>query len=87
MPSKFKNRAIYDSPVHRRLRKALRPVVDSGLSVCVRCGAPIAPGELWHLDHDDLDKRRHLGPSHARCNLRAAGLKSSGRSLAVSRLW
>lgn len=33
----------------------------------------IAPGEERHLDHDDRDRGLYLGPSHKRCNLRAAG--------------
>jgi hypothetical protein len=41
--------------------------------VCARCGLPIRPGEEWHLDHDDEDRGRYLGPSHARCNEKAAG--------------
>jgi hypothetical protein len=46
-------------------------VVQSGATVCVRCGFPIVPGAPWHLDHAD-DKLHYRGPAHARCNLEAA---------------
>ena len=57
---------------HQAERKRWEPVVDSGRVACCRCGLPILPGQAWHLDHRD-DKLGWLGPSHAVCNLRAAG--------------
>jgi len=39
---------------------------------CARCGEPILVGDAWHLDHED-DRLGYLGPSHATCNLSAAG--------------
>lgn len=58
---------------HKRMRKTYAPVLRAGNAVCARCGRPIAPGELWDLDHDDNDplQRRYLGPSHRRCNRRS----------------
>jgi hypothetical protein len=55
---------------HRRVRKKWAFTVLAGNAVCARCGKPIAPNELWDLDHDDDDplQRRYLGPSHRRCN-------------------
>jgi hypothetical protein len=55
---------------HRRVRKKWAFTVLAGNAVCARCGKPIAPGELWDLDHDDEDplQRRYLGPSHRSCN-------------------
>jgi hypothetical protein len=55
---------------HRRVRAKYAPVVKAGNAVCARCGKPIAPNELWDLDHDDNDplQRRYLGPSHRSCN-------------------
>ena len=51
---------------HRRVRAKYATVVKAGNAVCARCGKPIAPNELWDLDHDDEDplQRRYLGPSH-----------------------
>jgi hypothetical protein len=55
---------------HRLVRKKYAPMVKAGNAVCARCGKPIAPDELWDLDHDDADplQRRYLGPSHRSCN-------------------
>jgi len=56
---------------HQKLRRRLDREVRLGLHVCARCGEPILAGERWHLDHHDSGVG-YLGPSHARCNVRAA---------------
>jgi len=60
---------------HRAIRKQLAPIVRAGLAVCARCGERIAPGEAWDLDHDDADRSRYLGPSHAGCNRATNGVR------------
>lgn len=57
---------------HDQLRKQWAPVVAAGLVDCSRCGKRILPGQAWHLDHTD-DRQGYRGPSHADCNLSAAG--------------
>ena len=57
---------------HINARKAIAPKVATGTVKCARCGEPIKPADLWHLDHSD-DRSDYLGPSHKRCNLSAAG--------------
>jgi len=52
------------------MRRRVAREVASGLHVCARCFGPILPSDKWHLDHAD-DGLSYLGPSHARCNLRA----------------
>ena len=42
---------------------------------CARCGTRILPEADWHLDHAE-DRTQYLGPSHAQCNLSAAGTAS-----------
>lgn len=54
---------------HRELRAGLQPFVDAGLTFCTRCSKRIQPGATWHLDHDDNDRTKHLGPAHQRCNV------------------
>lgn len=61
---------------HQRTRTTLDIRVQAGLINCARCGQRIQPGQPWHLDHDDEDKSRYIGPSHARCNTSAGGLKA-----------
>jgi hypothetical protein len=60
---------------HQRRRAQLAPYVNAGKATCCRCHEPIHPGEEWHLDHDDTDRRVYLGVSHARCNLAAGAHK------------
>jgi hypothetical protein len=43
---------------------------------CVLCFEPIEPGQKWDLAHSD-DRRSWLGPAHASCNRREAGLKTA----------
>jgi hypothetical protein len=57
------------------VRRQLEPFVASGAAVCARCGEAISPWEEWHLDHND-DRTGYIGPSHAKCNLSAAGKRS-----------
>ncbi len=45
----------HDPNVQRAARRALAPLVASGLAVCPRCQRPIAPGQAWQAGHvDDL---------------------------------
>ena len=60
-------RARY-AQAHRAKRKALSPVVSTGLAKCARCHEPILPGEPWDLGHVDGDGLRYAGPEHRRCN-------------------
>jgi hypothetical protein len=59
---------------HQRLRKAL--LAKAYGQPCSRCGLPMLPGQALHLDHDDYDRTRWRGFSHAKCNLRAAAKKA-----------
>jgi hypothetical protein len=58
---------------HRKLRAQWKVRVEAGEVCCARCGYQILPGTPWHLDHDDQDRTRYLGPSHKACNMKAAG--------------
>jgi len=58
---------------HQVTRADLAPEVDAGAVRCWRCGRLIAPGEPWHLGHDDEDRSITRGPEHEECNLSAAG--------------
>lgn len=60
-------------PKHDAVRERMRPVVESGTALCVRCGRPIAPDAEWAADHDDVDRSRYRGPAHKRCNDAAGG--------------
>ena len=56
-------------PVHRALRKRLRPKVEVGLVDCARCGQRILPDTPWDLGHvDSSNKKQWSGPEHRRCN-------------------
>lgn len=68
--------AQYASPAHRRMRAALKALVDAGQARCCRCRRPILPGTSWHADHTD-DRTGYLGAAHASCNLRAAAVKGA----------
>ena len=51
--------------------------MKSGAAICVRCGEPILPTENRALGHDDLDRSRHTGPEHRRCNRATARSRQS----------
>lgn len=61
----------YDA-AHDRERAKWKRIIDKTGWPCARCPRRIQPGEPFHLDHTD-DRREYLGPSHAQCNLSAAG--------------
>lgn len=69
---------------HQMERKRWKPQVDAGSVLCARCGYLIVPGTPWDLDHDDADRSRYLGPSHAKCNRGAPRRKVVLRR---SRIW
>jgi hypothetical protein len=54
-------------------------IIDAGGWPCGRCDGRVQPGDDWHLDHTD-DRNGYIGPSHARCNLSAAGKAAHGIS-------
>ena len=58
---------------HDALRKQWAPIVATGTVKCARCGQVIKAGARWDLDHDDHDRTKYLGPSHASCNRRSGG--------------
>jgi hypothetical protein len=68
---------------HQALRKQLAPLVAAGCCRCSRCGELIKPGELWDLDHNDLDRTRYNGPAHRHHN-RATATRRARRT---SREW
>lgn len=61
---------------HQRTRARINLQVQAGGVECSRCHKPIIPGQAWHLDHDDTDRGKYLGPSHAWCNTSAGGRKA-----------
>lgn len=63
-------------PEHHRLRRQWAKRVARGGVTCWRCGAPILPGQLWDLGHDDNDRTRYRGPEHRKAN-RAAGARKT----------
>lgn len=74
----------YDA-AHRAQRARIVEHMASGASyACSRCGQPIQHGQAWHLDHDDVDRTKYLGPAHATCNERA-GKHKAERVLAEQR--
>lgn len=64
----------YDA-AHRQERAKWQLIISKTGWPCSRCEGRIQPNDDWHLDHTD-DRDGYLGPSHARCNLSAAGKKS-----------
>lgn len=58
---------------HQRLRAWWAPHVAAGTVDCARCGERIEPSAEWHLDHDDEDRTKYIGPSHSWCNTSAGG--------------
>lgn len=71
---------------HYALRASWKPKVATGTVLCARCGCLIGADEPWDLDHDDNDRSRYLGPSHARCN-RATSRHRKERLDGASRDW
>lgn len=73
-----------------RARQVVEPFVRAGLAVCPYCGELIGPGEEWDLGHSD-DRGSLIGPCHAVCNRREAGLKSArlrlGQRTVTSQAW
>lgn len=76
MPSAGRTSTRGYGTAHQRQRAKWKRLVDQGGVNCARCGKPIAPGSEWDLDHDDRDRSRYLGPSHAGCNRSAGGSKA-----------
>ena len=63
---------------HERLRaRVARAIAEGRLVACARCGYAIRQGDAWHLDHDDNDRSRYVGASHASCNTAAGGRKGA----------
>jgi hypothetical protein len=65
---------------HRAARAEAEPTVIGKtcarypLGQCIEpAGRMILPGQPWHMDHDDHDRTRYIGPSHAGCNVAAGG--------------
>ena len=71
---------------HQALRAAVAPSVAAGLVTCHFCRKPIRRGEAWDLDHT-LDGQTWRGPTHAVCNRRDAGLRSTAPGPGPSRDW
>ncbi len=51
---------------HMVVRRSWARRVALGLVDCARCGLRVESGQPWDLEHDDLDRRRYVGPEHAR---------------------
>ena len=58
---------------HKKLRAALLPTAYG--QPCARCGEPMYPNQVLHLDHNDT-RTGYLGLSHKDCNLKAAAKKA-----------
>lgn len=58
---------------HQQQRKVWAERINTGTVTCSRCGLPLMPWDDWHLDHDDDDRAKYRGPSHAACNTSAGG--------------
>ena len=85
-------KAKYRSKAHRLERARLvRQMERAGYLVCAQpmCVMPtriIHAGEGWHLGHDDSGTE-YIGPTHARCNLVDAAVRSNGRPASVAPRW
>ena len=62
----------YGAP-HKALRAHWQTLITRQPQPCTRCGQPITTHDTWHLDHDDHDRSKYRGPSHATCNTAAGG--------------
>ena len=60
---------------HEAERRKWERIIRQGGWPCARCDNRIQPGDAFHLDHAE-DRSTYLGPSHAHCNLSAAGKAS-----------
>jgi len=69
--------AQYRSRDHRRRRAEAKVEVEAGRACCWRCGRWLAPGSLWHLGHDDVDRSVYRGPECVSCNVKAAARKGN----------
>ena len=58
---------------HKALRAHWQTLITREPQPCTRCGQPITTHDTWHLDHDDHDRSKYRGPSHATCNTAAGG--------------
>ena len=58
---------------HKALRAHWQTLITRQPQPCTRCGQPITTRDTWHLDHDDHDRSKYRGPSHATCNTAAGG--------------
>jgi hypothetical protein len=71
-----------------RARAAAARLVRAGAALCAICGEPIRGA--FHLGHSD-DRSHLIGPTHPRCNVVEAGLKSArlrrGEQTVTSRQW
>jgi hypothetical protein len=72
---------------HKRIRDALYPSIEWGVTLCYRCHHPLEPGDLVELDH--ADDGSYGGFSHGRspcricgqkCNPSAGGLKRAAEA-------
>lgn len=67
----------YGAP-HRAERERWRPLVESGQTICWRCGLPIRADAPWDLGHDDNDRTIWRGPEHrGRCNRSSAATRGN----------
>ena len=83
MPSTVRTSTRGYGTAHQRARARWKKLVDAGGVECARCHKPIAPGSEWDLDHDDRDRSRYLGASHAACNRSAGGTKGRDETRAI----
>ena len=68
----------HDPRAQASARRALAPLVATGLAVCHRCSLPILPGQEWDAGHvDDLglggNPAGRVRPEHVTCNRSAGG--------------
>lgn len=66
---------------HKQARHAALARLRDG-DPCARCHQPMYRSQDLELDHDDTDRTRYLGLSHARCNRAAGGHKSASNQRA-----
>ena len=63
---------------HQKLRKKMLPYAIG--TNCHRCGLIMLDPKDMHLDHDDNDRTRYVGFSHASCNVKAGAAKAGRNS-------